>query len=189
MDIHARTAHDDDAYEQNDLEISLLSSCYSSYGDGPYYVQVTATVSDATPLIFIIELASRRDMPHTVYTFVSLVNYGMLNNSAMATAGDGTLRVAVDGDSDTFATKRQAVGWAELPIIMFEEASPAFPCEEGSVKFDSAGPSLMLFLSSSQEAASCFGKIVKGVENVHVMQERLSSGNAIENIQFELLGV
>jgi hypothetical protein len=163
---------------------------FGRYGDGPYYVQGSATVSgtpDST-MAFIVELASRRDMPHTVYTFLSLVRYGLLEHSALVSIDDQTLGIFPVDIDGSFDTKRKALGLAQS-ILMVEEHSPSFPCEKGSLRFHDNGPGLALQLSSTIEGTSCFGKIYEGIEHVGTLQESLANGHVIENVSFQFLQV
>jgi hypothetical protein len=111
----------------------------------------------------------------------------MLDGSAMMTTGDDALRI-VPGDVDvSFDAKREAVGMTNS-VLMFEQRSPVFVCDEGSVKFHDYGAALAIHLSAVSDA-SCFGKIVKGLENVRAIQASLASGNPSGIVNFQYLKV
>jgi len=113
---------------------------------------------------------------------------------------DGTSVVPMDNDAltlvrldadESFEAQLEAVGMANN-VLMFLESSEMFPCDEGSVRFDEFGPSLVIHLSAVTEGtAACFGKIVKGKENVRALQqESLASGQAsVDNLTFRYLSV
>lgn len=163
---------------------------------GPYYVQITAktrgdTDDDSpTSFSFVVELASRRDLPHSVFTFLSLVSYEMYDGTTFvapeaASSANSILGLSLAMDAEVaFNQKRRAVGMQEY-ILMFPEISACFPCEEYSVGFQGLGPSLELYLSPSDEEASrdgrsCFGKIVRGVESIVAIQKSVSNGQAVD---------
>jgi cyclophilin family peptidyl-prolyl cis-trans isomerase len=160
---------------------------------GPYYVQITAKTrgdKDDSAVSFVVELASRRDMPHSVFSFLSLVSYEMYDGTTTFVLPEsddsGIVGLSMTMDAEVaFNQKRRAVGMKES-ILMFPESSPRFPCEEHSVGFQGLGLSLEFYLSSpgesssKDEQSSCFGKIVRGVEKLQFIQESVSNGIAVD---------
>ncbi len=160
------------------------------YGLGPYYVQVTATTRgkpDSKAWSFVIELASRRDMPHSVYTFLSLVSYEMLDGTTFVSKDRKIMSLAMTIDAEvSFNQKRQAVGMDES-IIMFPEVSSRFPCQELSVGFQGLGPTLDFFLSAPGNDQSCFGKVVRGGESAKLIRDLVFKGTAIDIVHVQHL--
>jgi hypothetical protein len=161
------------------------------YGMGPYYVQITAKtrggVDDDSAVSFVVELASRRDMSHSVFTFLSLVSYEMYMGTTFVvqqeSADSGVVGLSMTMDAEVaFNERRRTVGMEES-ILMFPEVSSRFPCEEHSVGFQGMGPLLEFYLASpgeSNDGRSCFGKIVRGVEKLQSIQESVSNGAAMD---------
>ena len=126
-------------------------------------------------------------MPHAVFAFLSLVRYGMLDGTAVVPMDNDTLNLVRFDADESFEAQLEAVGMANN-VLLFLESSEMFPCEEGSVRFDEYGPSLVVHLSAVEET-SCFGKIIKGMEYVRAIQESLASGNSVDNLTFRYLRV
>ena len=164
---------------------------------GPYYVQISAKergMEDSSTLVFVVELASRRDMPHSVFTFLSLVNYEMYDAATFLAPENKSdilsLSTTIDPEG-TFQEKRRMVGMQES-ILMFPEISSRFPCEDYSVGFQELGPALEFYLSLSpggeeSSSSSCFGKIVRGAETLVSIQEALVNGKVVDITHIQLL--
>jgi len=170
---------------------------YRRYGDGPYYVEVSPVLTDhiEADFRFIIELASRHDLPHSVFTFLSLVRYELLDGSTFLPIDDEDAFHIERYDPEegeegveSFEVQLDAVGLGR-PVLAVSEVTTSFPCEEGSLRFDDDfGPGLVLHLSPVPDR-NCFGKVVRGLENLRTIQERLSYGHEVEHVSFQVLDV
>lgn len=164
--------------------------CKEEHGVGPYYVQFTVTPQDETETFsFVVELASRMYMPHSVYTFLAWVEYQLYDGTKMIGSNDHGVMVTTIPDStlDTYMQKRRVLGM-EGPALLFDEMSPQFPCIENSIGFSGLGPELEIYIpGSSNERKSCFGRIVHGVETLAPLFESISQGNGVQVVQVQHL--
>lgn len=103
--------------------------------------------------------------------------------------GDDVLTLAMAEDvQQGFNVKRRAVGMEE-GILMFTESSAQFPCEEYTVGFIGHGPMLEFHTGpvGSKNEQSCFGKVVRGIEDLTSILKLVAGGMTIDIAKVELL--
>ena len=80
----------------------LMISYSYRFGKGPYYVKfVINQMTIETPqLFFVIEIPSRKVLPHSIYTFLTLVESKLYNDgAAFLSARDGGFQIGSNADS------------------------------------------------------------------------------------------
>jgi hypothetical protein len=151
---------------------------YFRYGKGPYYVQFTLSFQGETDNAssFVVELPSRKELPHSVFTFLTLVEYSLYHGTAFVANNNNSDNKNVFDESTstsmriwtkpstavTLDQKFRALGFGNTALSFWEESSEAFPCGKHSVGFDGLGPAVEIFLSDNKASGrTCFGKIVR----------------------------
>eukprot|EP00934_Nitzschia_sp_Nitz4_P008323 Nitzschia sp. Nitz4//scaffold32_size149145//2870//4178//NITZ4_002859-RA/size149145-augustus-gene-0.45-mRNA-1//-1//CDS//3329548009//8313//frame0 len=165
--------------------------CKAEYGNGPYYVQLVIHSQQHTnSMSFVVEIASRKHMPHNVWTFLSLIEYQLFDGLVLDSVGAHGLLVTdvLEETRDEFFQKLNTLGVGEHPL-MFPEIAPQFPCEEHTIGFRGLGPFLEIYNEGNPEKKTCFGKIVRGEEHIDTLQELISRGERVELQQVQQLDV
>lgn len=140
--------------------------CQSQYGSGPYYVQFDLSFEDEEASAFVIELPTRKQMPHSVYTFLSMIEAGLYEETALVSPSKGVLKILRPPPSAAaLRQKSKGLGFGDAPLT-FEEDSRIFPCGPYSVGFVGLGPSLEIFVAdfAAVENRICLGRVVRGMQ-------------------------
>lgn len=164
------------------------------YGDGPYYVKVQAKEigGGETEHSFVIEVASRKYLPHSVFTFLTLVKYQFYNGFQVTATprGEDTIMTAqASPERKEAATQIRKVLGMEDTILMFEEKSTRFRCKKDSVGFDDMGSSLNWHPSAPHQRSSvaCLGTVIRGTEAFAAVGAAVAAGKQIEIVQMDHL--
>ena len=185
------------------------------FGKGPYYVKFVIRLptaaeqqsnnndGDNNTVFFVIEISSRKLLPHSVYTFLTLVESNLYNDGAafLSTTRDGGLQIGSsrspdDGAVDTIISLEQKLkplgltGGSSLSFVESSTSGNALPCGEFSFGFVHRGPGLNLFLSNTTDEIDCFARVIRGQENLHQIQSLLlESGEPAEILSVNHLRV
>ena len=147
---------------------------------GPYYVKCTFSTghgSDEQATV-IIEIPSRLYLPHTVLTFLTLVDAGQYSASTV-TLSPTILSI----EANLFDNSRKDHGLTR-PVLGFVESSDKFPCKQNSVGFMDYGPHLMIFLENSDvKNRTCFGRVVRGIESLQILDAQKESTTHVDSLQ------
>lgn len=160
-----------------------LANAILKYGSAaPYLVSLTITLPDSPSEEHRLWIEFRRldDMPHTIYTFFTLVDLGFYTGTRIGLSDDGA---AIEGGNprDGSISKRTRSSLARLyaergygatPFVI-DEQSPTAPCVRGGFGIFAKGPQFAIQLGnarSKDETWSCPGKVVKGVELLSRLQ-------------------
>ena len=77
----------------------LINISYTSpyrFGKGPYYVKfvINQKITEEIQYFFVIEIPYRKELPHSIYTFLTLVESNLYNNgAAFLSARDGGFQI------------------------------------------------------------------------------------------------
>ena len=159
---------------------------------GPYYVQISAKVrgnSGATVWSFVVEVASRMDMPHAAFTFLSLVSYEMYEGNTFMANDRKIMTLSAKADAEEILSQKRRVLAMQDSILMFHEATSRFPCDDLTVGFQGLGPNLEFYLSQTENDKSCFGKVVRGGETLKLIRDLANKGTAIDIVQVQHLAL
>jgi cyclophilin family peptidyl-prolyl cis-trans isomerase len=162
------------------------------YGVGPYHVQFNLKLQEGSAIFsFVVEIASRKQLPHAVYTFLSLVESNLLDGTSFFPTNEGTIRIGAKKESaSALDQKYKAFGYEESVLTFIEESS-VFPCGPYSMGFVGLGPALEVF--TSEEASNsnrvCFGRVVRGMQTLSRVEDSLGQGEGIDIVEIRhLLG-
>lgn len=152
------------------------------FGHEPYRIEFWLTLpADPTPVPIVVEVRHLQDMPHTVYTFLSLIDFGLYDNTALQVSTvDGTVALmggnAPDAKTRATLNRRYAeLGYASAPMLV-EEGSPSAPCVVHSLGIHADGPHFLLHLRPTNDFG-CFGRVVEGQAILPRLYEALAAAN------------
>jgi cyclophilin family peptidyl-prolyl cis-trans isomerase len=190
------------------IQRRALAETMMRYGPGPYHVQFTLDVNvnshySDSPLSSIsssnngndlkvirVELSRTSDMPHTTWTFLSLVERGFYKGTTLMLQQpqqgeeedeyDGGIKSIVGGSPSQSINKRTQAeitrrytefGYGLQPFL-FEEVSSMAVCNVGGLSIMDRGPGFRIYLSGTEErrSRSCVGRIVSGEAVLQILQ-------------------
>lgn len=162
------------------------------YGPGPYHVHFTLQLPTDPPSeeIVILELASLDLMPHTVKSFLDLVEHETLVDGTFMLAKPHIILVGPvdyhDAENNNRLEERLAYGGSENGLLLLNEFTPEYPHHEGTVGFTAGylGPVFYINMVDNNEIHAvnkdpCFGQFVKGfdlIRRIARMQKREEDG-------------
>jgi hypothetical protein len=165
------------------IQRRALAQTFMRYGHGPYRVQFTMDFSHSGDSLssFQVEFARASDMPHTIWTFLNLVERGLYKGTTIALKDEQSL---VGGSPSHSIHKRTQAelarryaefGYGVQPFL-FDEFHGRATCDEGGFSIIEHGPDFRIFLNKSddQRSRSCAGKVTSGLETLHRFHESLS---------------
>lgn len=154
------------------IQRQSFAQLFQRFGEGPYEVEFLLSTESTTETVahetFRVELLRSKDMPHTVLTFLSLVELRLYDGTTIA-GTDGT--VISGGIPKQAQTRAQSYlmrmyvehGFGFSPLVI-EETSPTMPCMAHTFGFTERGPGFIIPLESmsKNESPSCPGRISSG---------------------------
>ena len=182
----------------------IIPFCFlCRHGSGPYYVQfsvrLSSTDDNATTLpSFVVEVASVQDLPHTVFRFLDMVEYGLLDQSTamIHPTKRNPPRFLLDSQPEyrkERKDKMRTLGFGKTALTFVEEASSKSSiiqpsCNEHSIGFVGKGPSLQLFLApEDEESTVCFGSVVRGADLLTEMKAASARGEQAHIVEVKHL--
>jgi hypothetical protein len=147
---------------------------------GPYYVQIGFSIegSKQEHVSVIIEVSSRIYLPHTVLSFLALVETKQYAGFKVCLSPT-TLTVEVN-EANRFAGTHKITG----ATLGFIESSTKLPCVKHSVGFVGYGPQFMIVLESDRDQKTddhtCFGQVVRGLDSLRILQAEAAKGSIIQ---------
>jgi len=193
--------------------------CRQLFGKGPYYVKFVIRLPPVesngsggiyegeqnNTVFFVIELSFRKELPHSTYTFLTLVESNLYNDgSAFLSARDrGGFKIGSHHFTDAISLeqKLKPLGLTDESSLSFLETSTSsevFLCGENSFGFIHRGPMLKFFLPKSDyderavvdNETDCFAQVIRGQENLQMIHSLLlESGGLLEIVSAKHLRV
>lgn len=167
--------------------------CRQLFGKGPYYVKfvINQKITGEIQYFFVIEIPYRKELPHSIYTFLTLVESNLYNNgAAFLSARDGGFQIVsnsndgVRGGGITLEHKLKPLGMSDGSALSFQETSisGSTQCGPNSFGFAHRGPGLNLFISpNDDEDSECFGQVIRGQDSLDILRASLlESGSPVE---------
>jgi len=159
---------------QKSIQQTHKRELISRYGEGPYRIEVQVLVQGVEKY-FTIELAPVELMPHSVHTFMEMIQYKVWDDTMFIhKVSHVVLAAPIDeeGGSKKIEHAKQ---------LLFPEYSDEFPHEANTIGFQGrpGGPEIYINLDDNsdhhgpggqkhhdlvEEADPCFGKIVSGLD-------------------------
>jgi len=127
------------------------------------------------PTKLVIELAPDHVMPHSVFTFLEMTSFGLLDGCSFILNALHVLKAApLPYDGSLAATKAKAFAEHGLESVAFKEYNEAYPHEQYTVGFAADGsPSFYINTQDNTDihiGDPCFGKIVSGLDTVQRLE-------------------
>ena len=138
----------------------------------------------AEPDSFIVELPSLKELPHSVFTFLELVESSLYEGTSFLWNTDKVLRISGSENRDgvRLAQRYKDLGFGDSALV-FAETSSAHRCRRHSMGFVARGPGLEIFLSEDSAAdmdRACFGRVVRGVKTISRIEVAMGKGQAVD---------
>jgi cyclophilin family peptidyl-prolyl cis-trans isomerase len=163
-----------------------LVSYLPRHGKGPYYVEFTLKFQGHTDSAsFVVELPSRKQLPHSVFTFLSLVESNLFDGTAFLSTNDSIMNIGKNPESSALLDQKfKALGFGQSALSFIEDSSD-FRCESFSVGFVGLGPALELFLSDDYSSSnrSCFGIVVRGMQTLSRVETTVENGETVDIVE------
>ena len=155
---------------------------------------------EESTIFFVVELSSRKQLPHSTYTFLALVESNLYNDgAAFLFAQDGGLKIgsSLSPDVPSLQQKLRPLGLTGGASLSFPETSTSgnpLRCGNNSFGFDLRGPNLNLFLSEEDndrsETSDCFARVIRGEDHLpRIRSLVLKRGVPLEIVSAEHLRV
>jgi len=138
--------------------------------------------SSSSSHILVLEMAPLDVMPHSVYTFLEMVDAKLIDGCSFVLNAMNVVKAApLPYDGSRASKKVKAFTQLGLDTVSFREYSPSYPHEQFTVGFAADGsPDFYINTKDNTEQHAgepCFAKIVSGVETVERMNvEPVRSG-------------
>lgn len=162
--------------------------CRQLFGKGPYYVKFVIRLpangdSDGDELFFVIELSKRKQLPHSTYNFITLVESNLYNDGSafLSAQGDGfQIGSSSSPEVPSLEQKLKPLGLTGGSSLSFVETTEAPTCGEFSVAFVHRGPGLNVFLSDRNiyDDTECFAQVIRGHDNLRNIRSFLARNDA-----------
>jgi hypothetical protein len=134
-------------------------------------------------MFFVIELSSRKELPHSTYTFLTLVESNLYNDGVafLSVRDDGSLKIESSHSPDAIRLEQKLkslglTGGSSLSFVEPSTSGEALPCGEHTFGFVHRGPGLNLFLLSDNEddnETDCFAQVIRGQEDLQKIKSIL----------------
>lgn len=154
-----------------------VSHATQLFGEAPFRIQfgIAAHHNHSFTSMFEVEIGALQEMPHTVYTFLSLVDAGLYHGTSIERSNDGA---SVTGGNPKDSIQKHGTSqllrrYAELGYgtepLLFTEVSLA-PCEDLAFGISGRGPDFAIRLDGSRlEPFTCLGRVVDGRESLSAL--------------------
>lgn len=161
---------------------------------GPYYVQFTISIEGHyDKSTFVVEVPSRSQLPHSVFTFLSLIDEKLYDGFAVSFQSNHlSFELGIQSEfGSILSNKYKALGFHES-ALSFMETSSMFRCVKNSMGFAEFGPTLKVTTASNNKVDSiddsvCFGRVVRGIKTLALMQLELERGSSVHVVEAKYL--
>ena len=177
------------------------------FGKGPYYVKFVVKlpraivdVDDAKTAFFVIELSSRKELPHSTYTLLTLVESKLYDDGVafLSAHDDGSLRITSSDSPETISLEQKLkplglTGGSSLSFIETTSSNKPLPCGDFSLGFIHRGPGLNIFLpgkDDDNDQDGCLAQVIRGQESLETIRSLLlETGEPMEIVSVKHLRV
>lgn len=162
---------------QAEISRRNAAQCVQWLEKPPYVVEFALQDASHDLTLLQVEFTTLSHMPHTVWTFLSLVDQGLYDGTTLQFNADR----AITGGEPHSAPKQvhsslqrqyATAGYGSEPLL-FEELSPAAPCLELTFGFVGRGPTLLFTMEGYKDGGrfACPGRISSGKEFLQHIQQ------------------
>lgn len=156
-----------------------IAQCLMLFGEPPYRVEFTLDLPGPAKS-FTVEFNQLDGMPHTILTFLTLVDAALYTGTALHVSADSI----VGGDPQRASRQIQSTltrQYAQLGFgldpLWFDEVSPQSPCNRYSFGLWNRGPDIFVPLVGERSpvgefmSRSCPGTVIHGMGTLAYLQE------------------
>jgi cyclophilin family peptidyl-prolyl cis-trans isomerase len=134
----------------------------------------------------VVEFPSRQELPHSVFTFIDLVESKLYDATSILSKEDGAMRIGGSPQHTARLSQRyQALGYGKS-ALSFIESSSSFPCRRHSVGFVGRGPALEIHISDrniNDQDRTCLGRVVQGMDVLARVETSIEKKEVIDIVQ------
>jgi cyclophilin family peptidyl-prolyl cis-trans isomerase len=157
-----------------------LALVKDSFGEALPYIVLVIVQGPSLPASSL-EIAIERldELPHSVYTFLNLVQAGLYLETSLQLRSDSS-GASVDGGNPASSVRKQTqsklnrkyaeLGWNSARPLAFDERSTK-ECPVFGVGFANHGPDIRIWLpnedSSAEKSYACFGRVLSGQDTLN----------------------
>jgi hypothetical protein len=172
----------------------MKPTSFFRYKVGPYYVHFTFSIEKHdNQSTFVVELPSRTRLPHSVFTFLSLIDKKLYNGFSVSSLSNH-LSIELEAHSEvgsSLSNNYKSLGFDES-ALSFMETSSMFRCVQHSIGFVGYGPALRVVMASdgntdTNEDNICFGRVVRGIKTLSLLQLELERGSSVHIVEAKYL--
>lgn len=155
------------------------AQCLQWLGEPPYVVEFALQDSLHKRASFQVEFTDLSDMPHTIWTFLTLVDEGLYDGTTLHYLNTDRGLTVIGGEPHSGPThvhsslqRRYATaGYGSEPLL-FEELSPIAPCRESAFGLVGRGPTLLFPMEGYVDGGrfACPGDVTNGMEVIQQIQ-------------------
>jgi cyclophilin family peptidyl-prolyl cis-trans isomerase len=158
---------------------------------GPYYAQFVLKFPDQLENdSFVVELPSRKELPHSVFTFLDLADSKLFDETTFLFNDDDNV-MRVGGGGQKAAQRFKAQGYGES-VLLFNEFSAAYACRKDSVGFLGRGPGLEIYMTDAEaenQDKACFGRVIRGMKTLQRVEANMLKGRVVDIVEVRNLHV
>ena len=163
----------------------------TSFGRGPYYAQFEIKSGRFDVDWFVVEISSKHDLPHSVYTFLAMMEAKLFDGTVFvshySSANTDHQVLRMERGKAKLTRRYKALGYDEA-ALSFLETSDAFPCQQYSMGFAGRGPALEFYMTDddvgrNKSEQSCLGRVTRGMGALGKVQAAIREGKTIEIVQ------
>ena len=151
-------------------------------------------------VFFVIELSSRKELPHSTYTLITLVESRLYDDGTafLSVRDDGGLRITSSNSSGKMSLEQKLkplglTDGSSLSFIETPSSNEPLPCGDFSVGFIQRGPGLNFFLPGNDEGdnqTGCLAQVIRGQESLQKIRSLLlETGEPMEIVSVNHLRV
>ena len=141
----------------------------SKFGLLPVTVLFLVKSPSQAAISFEVQFDSVREMPHTIFTFFTLVDSGLYLETTLTRhehrISGGSPSTCVRKQAQSKLVRRMAEhGFGKEPALFTERSTKS--CSAGSFGWKHKGPEFQLYLENAPEEFTCPGRIVSGLQDL-----------------------
>jgi hypothetical protein len=171
------------------------AQCLTTHGEGPYRVEFTLDMPDNEDATFQVEFGDLRDMPHTIWTFLSLVDVGLYDGTTLGVIDDevtGADPLSGTKKIQSLLTRQYAEQGHGVNPLLFEENSPRAPCSQFMFGILGKGPQISIPMIGESPigkfiSRSCPGTIIHGKDTLNRLKQ-LQKRATIQRVRIIRMG-
>lgn len=173
------------------VRTNASSWTFYSHGKGPFLIELYLKFGATDDKGYMmIEVPSLKDLPHSVSTFIDMVEAKVYDNT-MIVGKNGKLQIETlpsNPDALQLGNVKRVLGFSDNAVL-FNEQSHKYPCKPNWIGYVDLGPTIEIYASdkSNDSSISCFGQVIQGLKFVELTRAATNKGQSVELVMAKLL--